>query len=420
MLACFDYLWTTGCSASACDVARDTTNTAGVPMSTLPADNDCANLGTIGSATTSSFGPGAATPSNNNFNFGFSASAEILGAAGFSFLVTSNGISGAATIGPSPILADTTLASITFSVSGVPISVTPTIGLVVNGQADGAITGSMAFGASAALTVDIGGGVKVPSVWDATGNLIVPTASNFQMYKDINFVYGTVPFRLTSVTAAANLNLNIAPKVKLAIYNAIPITATPVMAITASLKMGGSRMLSDHEPAYGLRRLATCPATAVSFSATTSGTLGVGVGTVTTQALVSGINTAVLNSAIPSGALALLGTGTAVPAQSIVAAGTVVQAPTTLAADQCTAAGGTGSATTTPPSNAATSSGGGSSSSGGSCGTGCIIGAVVGSLAGVALIGGVMRSVLVTAKGGASTKVGASNVVIRSVEAGAA
>ena len=387
-------------------------------MTTLPATNDCATLGTIGSATTS-FGAGASTPSSNSFNFGFSASAEVVGAAGFSFVVTSNGISGATAIGPTPIVSDTTLTAITFSVSGVPVSVTPTIGLVVNGQASGAITGSMAFGASAALSVDIGGGVKIPSIWDATGTLIVPTASNFQTYKDMSFVYGTVPFTLTSVTAAASLNLDIAPKVKLAIYNAIPITATPVIAIAASLKMGGSRILQENVSEYSLRRLATCPATAVSFSATTGGTLGVSVGTVTTQALVNGINTAVLNSAIPSGALALLGSGTAVPAQSIVAAGTVVQAPTTLAVDQCTAAGGSGSATSSPPTNAATSSGGGPTSSSGSCSTDCIIGAAIGSLVGVALIGVVARSVLTTVKGGANTKVGASNVVIRSVDAGA-
>jgi hypothetical protein len=377
LLACLDYYYS--CSSSACDVARDTTSTTGVPMTTLPSGNDCAALGTIGAKTTA-YG---STPSSNTFNMGFKASGQVTGAAGFSFHLTSKGIAAQTSLASS-IMASKTLPIITVSVSGIPVTVIPTVSLATTGQASGAITGAMEFGASADLTVALGAEVDMPSVWDAAGAFTTPKTTAF---KTIDFRYGTIPFTLTKVTAAADVVLNVVPEVILAVYNAIPIQIDPAMGMKVNLAMGsGRRLRSVHVPEYSAaatRSLVACSANTVAFSASTGGTLGIKVKTITANNLANGLNTAILAGVIPSSILSPV-TGTVLAPTDVVPAGTVVKTDTTLVAAACSAVGGSATPSVigaTPPA------GGDSSTSSSSCGTGCIIGVVVGSILGVALIG---------------------------------
>jgi hypothetical protein len=378
MLACLDYFFL--CSASACDVARDTVTVTGMPMTTLPAGNDCAVLGTIGSKTT-----GLGTdPSSMTFNMGFKASAQVTGAAGFGFSIKSSGISASAS--PSrDVFPKTTLNTITITVGTVPITVVPSVGLAATGTVSGKITGSLEFGASASLEVSLGAEINAPSVWDKSGSFEVPQVSAF---KKVDFAYNQIPFKMTTVTAAANVDLKVVPQVILAVYNAIPIQIDPSMNIKVNMAMGSRRRLkSAHEPEYSAagRALAaaTCAATAVSFSASTGGTLGIAVQTINANALVGGLNSAMLQGVISSTILNGI-MGTVMSKTDVVSPGTIIRADTEIVPPQCSGPGG--SAVPALAALPGGSKGPSSSDSSSSCGAGCVAGALIGSLVGVALI----------------------------------
>jgi hypothetical protein len=202
----------------------------------------------------------------------------------------------------------------------------------------------------------------------------------------VKFAYNTIPFKMTTVTAAANVVLSVVPEVTLALYNAIPVQIDPSMNVKVNLAMGSRRRLkSAHEPGYSVagRALAaaTCPANTVSFSASTGGTLGIAVQPVGANALVGALNTAILHGGIPSTILSPI-SGTVI-SRTDVLTGAVIQADTEIVAPQCSAVGGSA-----VPALAALPGGGSgdSSSSSSSCGSGCVAGAVIGSLVGVALI----------------------------------
>ena len=385
MLACLDYYFT--CTTAPCDVARDTTNIDGTKsLTTLPAGNDCEVLKTIGSATSSSVVSGYGGPSKNIFNMGFKASGQVTGAAGFGFSIKSSGISAGANPN-GDIFPSTKLDTITVTVAGIPVSVTPTVGLAAKGTVSGEIKGSLEFGASASLAVDLGAEVSAPSVWDAAGKMILPTVTAF---KKIDFTYGVIPFKMTTVTAAANVNLNVVPEVLLAVYNAIPIQIDPSMNVKVNLAMGARRRLkSANEPEYSAGRAlaASCAKDTVSFSASTGGSLGIVVQPVQANDLVGGLNTAILKGAIPSTILSPI-TGTIMAKTDVVPAGTSIQAETSLVAAQCSAVGGSAVPAIAAPASSSSGGGGGgsSSSSSSTCDSGCVAGAVIGTLLGVALV----------------------------------
>jgi hypothetical protein len=264
------------------DTSTTTFTTQNVALTALP---DCVAMGTIGSATSSTYGnAGYDKPSPNNLMVGLEAEAYIEGAIGMNFLFSSIGISASKTVADFVVLKDTELSPVTISISGFPISITPTIGLYAKKfAASGKVEGKLEFGAGFDITAKLGGKLSYPSFFKATPSFvtytgIVPTGVDltalnkptWTTYKDFTMKTSTTPFKLTNFKASVNINCHLQPKILLSIYAAIPILILPVVKADVTLSTTARRLEHDTStsPSYhntALRRLQTCASGATSY-----------------------------------------------------------------------------------------------------------------------------------------------------------
>jgi hypothetical protein len=272
--------------------ARDTTNNPGFGLSAslyspqlFP---DCVALGT------QQANANVVDYSSVNFNFGLSASAAFTGQAGINIQVTSIGFSGKKEVPQFHLFNLGNLAAMSFG-SIMPISIVPMLGL----DAAANITASLppfSMGASASVQVGLGGNISLPSMWTGTTANYVTHLPTIDTFHSLASTFSSQPFTIDQAAAASGTawggkaTVSLIPWYTLNLFSVLPITASPVYTVGASLWTQGalppSRLLREG----GGRQLSGC----VAASATANTGLSIDLGATTVGDIMPGISSAVM------------------------------------------------------------------------------------------------------------------------------
>ena len=250
-------------------------------------------------------------------NAAFNVDASVGGTAAFNFLVTSKGF---ATQGVYPATGcalaggatDSTLCAAPAVLAASPlivlnigyISATIWSGLHVAATWSGALTGSMRIGAGASVgtpcaPVSLGGRLQITDMQalidscDSTENCLaaMSTAPNIlRPYTSFPFAYTLTPLNVkldANVGAAVDVSISIVTKIVIA--GCIPITAAPLVRLTASAALGQARRAASLRALSAPPTAATCPRAGAFVGAALSSQFVASVGPTTVSALLSGL-----------------------------------------------------------------------------------------------------------------------------------
>ena len=358
-------------------IARDTTRFDGSSVTYTPQlFPDCAALGMQQAVALS-------------YNFGLSASAEFSGQAGLNIQVTSVGFTGKTVVPQFQLISLGTLAALSFG-SLLPLSIVPKLGL----DAAANITASLppfSMGAAASVQVSLGGSISLPSMWTGTDAAPVAHVPTINTFHSLTSTFSSQPFTIDQAAAASGnawggaATVSLVPWYTISLFGVIPIKASPVYSVAASLWTQGTlpstRLLREGSG----RQLSGC----VAASATANTGLAIGIGATTVNDIVPQVSVIVANLIPSTSSFGRTPVTSAATLYSVPSIG----GPFSIATPPCPSASPTPSPTpspspsVSPPAGLAAAAGSSSSSSSSeSLPLGAIIGGAVGAGVVIALL----------------------------------
>jgi hypothetical protein len=275
--------------------ARDTTyNPYSTDLYSPQRFPDCAALGT------QQANANAQDRSSVNFNFGVDVSAQFTGEAGFNIQFTSAGFSGQRVVPQFNLLSTGSLAPMSFG-SSFTFSIVPVLGLDAAANISASLP-PFSMGASASAQVGLGGSMSLPSLWTGSMANYVTNYPTYNTYRTLTTSFTSQPFTIdqsASLTSAWGGSASIAliPWYQLRLFSLLPIKASPVFTVGASMWTEGtlppSRLLRED----GVRR--QLAGGCITATANANSGLSIGIGATRVVDLLPAIST-LLTSIVPS------------------------------------------------------------------------------------------------------------------------
>ena len=273
-------------------VARDTTNFPVSSTSYTPqAFPDCAALGTQQAVQI-------------DYNFGLEASAQFAGEAGLNLQFTSVGFSGRSIV-PQFELLSSAKAALAFG-SILPLTIVPVLGLDMAANISASLP-PFSMGASARATVGLGGKISLPSMWTGTSASYVTNSPTFTTYRTLTSSFTSQPFTIDQTAASSSsawggsASISLIPWYQMNVFSVVPIRASPVYTIGASMWTQGTQPPARLLREGGARQLA---GGCIQATANANTGLSIGLGATTVGSVLPGISST-LASIFPSSMLAM-------------------------------------------------------------------------------------------------------------------